>query len=74
MNIKAEENDYINRDCYIDCSEIIELPKEEVINGLVKTSGNVLGNVSEEQFKTIIEFVKQSPKITPKQRKKYSIN
>jgi hypothetical protein len=71
--IEANENDFIDRNCCIDCSEIIELIKEDVITGIAEAPGNVPGNVSDEQFKIIIEFVKQSPKITPKQRKEYGI-
>ncbi len=71
--IEAEKNDFIDRNCYIDCSEIIELPKEDVVTGIINSPGNVLGKVSDEQFKLIIDFIKQSPKITPKHRKKYGI-
>ncbi len=71
--IEADKNNFIDWDCYIDCSEIVELPKEDVITGIVKYPENILGNVSDEQFKVIIDFIKQSPKITPKQRKKYGI-
>jgi hypothetical protein len=72
--IEADQNDFIDRDCYIDCSEIIELSKEDVLAGITKSPGNVLGKVSDEQLNTIIGFIRQSPKITPKVRKKYGIN
>jgi len=73
LYVRAEDNDYLDWDSYIDCSELVEIPKNEIATAISTNPANVLGTVNNEDFTSIIEYVKKSPKNPPKLLKKYKI-
>jgi hypothetical protein len=71
--VKKDDNDYLDWDSYVDCSELIELPHADIVISLRNNPKNVLGNVTAEDFKEIKANVIKSPKIRPKVLKKYKL-
>ena len=72
--IEKDENDFLDWDSYVDCSELFELPYNDVYKSICDKPQNVLGIVSESDLKAILENVKKSPKIKPKLLRKYSLD
>lgn len=72
--VTKENNDYLDWDSYIDCSDLFELSYEEVNTSIQNKPQNVLGTVDANDLKTIKEHVKKSPKIKPKLLKKYKLD
>ena len=72
--VTKEDNEYLEWDSYIDCSDLFELPYNEVSTSLQNNPQNVLGTVDAKDLKTIKEHVKKSPKIKPKLLKKYKLD
>jgi hypothetical protein len=71
--VTKEDNEYLDRNSYIDCSELFELPYNDVYTSIQSKPQNVLGSVIGDDLKTIKENVKKSPKIKPKLLKKYKL-
>ena len=72
--VTKEENEYLEWDSYIDCSDLFELPYTKVSTSIQNNPQNVLGTVDANDLKTIKEHVKTSPKIKPKLLKKYRLD
>lgn len=71
--VTKDENDYLDWDSYIDCSDLFELPYNDVYTSIQNKPQSVLGVVSSDDMKTIKEHIKNSPKIKPKLLKKYKL-
>lgn len=69
-----DENEYLDMDSYIDCSDLFELSYNDVYASIQNKPQSVLGTVSSDDLKTIKEHIKISPKIKPKLLKKYKLD
>ncbi len=72
--VTKDENEYLDWDSYIDCSDLFELPYNDVYTSIQNKPQSVLGTVSSDDLKTIKEHIKKSPKIKPKLLKKYKLD
>jgi len=73
LYVKAEDNNYLTRDSYIDCSRIREISKQYIIDQIIDKIQNVLGEVKTEDYSQIISFLKKSRLISPKLLRRYNI-
>ena len=71
---KEDNPEILQWDSYIDCSDLFEFTKEELVESLIRNPENVLGEIKQEDFEEVIKLVKISPKITTKKLKKYNLS
>lgn len=71
--VKKEGNDFLDWDSYIDCSELVELPYDDVYLSLQENPQNILGKVQYDDLLTIKENIIKSPKTRPKVLKNYNL-
>lgn len=70
--ISAQQYDFLEgKDRYVHCSELKEIKKERFAD-LFDIDKNK-GTIGDEDLKHIIDLLKRSPKVTPKQLKRFDI-
>lgn len=70
--ISAQQYDFLEgEDRYVHCSELKEIKKERFAD-LFDIDKNK-GTIGDEDLKHIIDLLKRSPKVTPKQLKRFDI-
>lgn len=67
--IEKSDNDFLDWESSVDCSKIVVLNYELVKNEILEDISNVLGNVKTIDLEKIIELVKSSTNISPKELK-----
>lgn len=63
--IKGKDNDYLEWDSFVDCSQLIKLEYEYVKNKIIEKPNAVLGNVKKTDLDIIITLIKSSSNISP---------
>lgn len=71
--VKTDERDFIDYDCYVDCSDLKERSYSEIHNLIVQNPKSVIGILSEKDLMNIHFTVCEAPTIAPKLKKKYNI-
>lgn len=67
--VKAEENDYLDHDSYIDCYTVREFDASRVLE-----KAEFLGTVKDDDLEECLEHVRQSPAIKPYILKKFHLD
>lgn len=70
--ISANQYDFLEgKDRYVHCSELKEIKKEKFANLFDITKNK--GTIDDKDLKNIINLLRRSPKVTPKQLKRFDI-
>ena len=71
IHFPAQEREYLDKDCYLDCSRLVFKNFDEIYRAVADNPGAFLGEVSQEDWKLIKQIVVDSPTIKGKVKKKY---
>ncbi|MDR0618697.1 MAG: hypothetical protein LBG17_02235 [Bacteroidales bacterium] len=63
--IKKYDNDYLDKDSYVDCSQLIELDYISVKAIITENPARILGKVKRVDIDHVCDLVRSSPKIEP---------
>ncbi len=69
--LEAEGRDFLTHDSYVDCSDILPKEVQEIQHAMKNKPEIVIGEISEEDLKIIIDTILRSPKIRGKHKKRY---
>lgn len=67
--IEKSDNDFLDWESSVDCSKIVILSYELVKKEMLEDISNILGNVKTIDLEKIVELVKSSTNISPKELK-----
>lgn len=71
IKVSPKECDYIfPKECYIDCTELIEIPREEVLSAFLLDPQILLGKLPEEVINKIRDVIIGSNIIEPEKQEK----
>jgi len=72
--IKGEDKPYIDYDCFLDCSEIVELSYDEVATHLEEEPGCHLGQMGDKELGATHQLLKSARTISPRVKRMYGIS
>lgn len=73
LKFESEGREYLDHTSYIDCTKLIERNCEEIKGIIEKRPESVIGEVSDSDFKLIIDKLKESTTIKGKLKKRYGL-
>jgi hypothetical protein len=71
--LKSKSRSYLDRDSYLDCSQIHEIPYTDIESKYINNTKVYLDNMSSEDFKSAITHIKSAKTIPFKMKKKYGV-
>lgn len=71
--ILCGDNEFLERDSYIDCSDIFDYDRSQVIEWVTLNPPCKLGEVESSNLEQILQLVKSSPKISRKTLRQYGL-
>ena len=66
-----EENEFLDKDSYIDCSKLIPRDSLEISEVIKENPASVIGKLKKEDLDYLVETIRNAPTIKGKHKKKY---
>lgn len=71
--IEYSNRNYLDHDCYFDCSHIFEFDYQVIYNSIMNSKAKHIGEISEEDYQIILTYLRESKLIDKSTLKKYKI-
>ena len=71
--IKKEHHSFLIHDSFVDCSDIKEIPFDEIEEKIIQSPAIIKGKINEQDLNQCLSLLKTSPKLTRRQLKKFNL-
>lgn len=71
LHFERDSRDYLDKDCYLDCSNLIIKDYDQIKIAVTKKPEAILGELNESDWTTIKNTIIESPTIKGKYKKRY---